>query len=98
MITVGIWSGQSRNLGDYTASARRVAERVDGRSAVYGAHGCDRLPAVDVPLLRKQDVLDLGKALARADGSWTRGAGWYPRELPVNERMTLLAKYPWMRP
>jgi hydroxyacylglutathione hydrolase len=86
------------NLGDYAASTRRVAERLDDRSAVYGAHGCDRLPAVAVPLLRKQDVVDLGHALTGAERSWTRGAGWYPRELPVNEGMTLLAKYPWMRP
>jgi hypothetical protein len=31
-----------------------------------------------------------------AAGSWS-GTGWYPRHLPVNGQMTLLAKYSWMR-
>jgi len=35
--------------------------------------------------------------LANTDG-WRAGTGWYPREIAVNERMKLLAKYPWMRP
>jgi hydroxyacylglutathione hydrolase len=87
------------NLGDYAASARRVAELLDERSAVYGAHGCDRLPAVDLPQLGKGDVLDLAKALTQADARpWSRGAGWYPREFRVNDRIKLLAKYPWMSP
>jgi hydroxyacylglutathione hydrolase len=87
------------NLGDYAASAQRVARVLNDESTVYGAHGCDRLPAVDVPILHKTDVAALEKALALADtAGWRTGSGWYPREIAVNDRMKLLAKYPWMRP
>ncbi len=86
------------DLGAYSSSAGRIAGLLDEGFSVYGAHGCDRLPAVDVPAMRKADVLALGRATAAAaDGSAT-SRGIYPRVIPVNERMTLLAKYPWMRP
>jgi hydroxyacylglutathione hydrolase len=87
------------NLADYTASAQRVAGVLNDASTVYGGHGCDRLPTVDLPILRQADVVALEKALAlSAAGNWRDGTGWYPRDIPVNERMKLLAKYPWMRP
>ena len=87
------------NLGDYRASAERVARILDGAATVYGGHGCDRLPRVELPVLHRSDVVDLERALASADtGGWRAGSGWYPREFAVNERMKLLAKYPWMRP
>jgi glyoxylase-like metal-dependent hydrolase (beta-lactamase superfamily II) len=87
------------NLHDYAASARRLMGLLDENSVVYGAHGCDRLPKVDVPTLRRSDVSDLEKSLAlAASDPWGRGTGIYPRVFPVNDRMTLLAKYPWMRP
>jgi hydroxyacylglutathione hydrolase len=87
------------NLGDYAASAKRVARMLNEESTVYGGHGCDRLPRVDIPTLHRSDVEALEKALVSADaGGWRAGSGWYPREIAVNDRMTLLAKYPWMRP
>lgn len=87
------------NLADYAASARRVAATLNDASVVYGGHGCDRLPSVDLPVLHREDVAALDKALAlAAAGNWRDGRGWYPREITVNQRMTLLAKYPWMRP
>jgi hydroxyacylglutathione hydrolase len=87
------------NLHDYADSARRVTHALSDESIVYGGHGCDRLPTVDVPVLRRSDVVDLEKALALADATASRiGPGWYPREIAVNERMKLLAKYPWMQP
>ena len=87
------------DLRDYSASAGRVAQLLNNESTVYAGHGCDRLPTVDVPMLNKSDVLALGRALALADSrGFGAGTGWYPRELAVNERMRLLAKYPWMRP
>ena len=87
------------NLGDYHASTQRVVHLLNDDSIVYGAHGCDHLPLVDLPKLRRADVAALGGALASADTvSLTAGTGWYPREFAVNERMKLLAKYPWMRP
>jgi hydroxyacylglutathione hydrolase len=87
------------DLSDYAASARRVAAVLDDASIVYGGHGCDRLPTADLPVLHRADVTALEKALLlAAAGDWRDGTGWYPRNIPVNERMTLLAKYPWMRP
>jgi hydroxyacylglutathione hydrolase len=87
------------DLGDYAASAKRVAAVLNDGSTVYGGHGCDRLPTVDLPVLRRADVTALERALAlAAAGNWRDGTGWYPRNIPVNERMQLLAKYPWMRP
>ena len=87
------------NLRDYSASADRVAQLLDNESTVYGGHGCDRLPTVDVPMLNKSDVLALGRAFVLADSrGFGAGTGWYPRELAVNEHMRLLAKYPWMPP
>jgi len=87
------------NLADYAASARRVAGILNDASTVYGGHGCDRLPTVDLPVLHRADIAALEKALVVATaGDWRDGTGWYPRDIPVNERMTLLAKYPWMRP
>jgi glyoxylase-like metal-dependent hydrolase (beta-lactamase superfamily II) len=87
------------DLRDYAESARRVARLLDDASVVYGGHGCDQLPTVGIPVLRKSDVIALAKALAAAG---TRGGatatGWYPREIVINDRMRLLAKYPWMRP
>lgn len=86
------------DLAAYADSARRVAQRVDEATRIHGAHGCDPLPRVEVPVQGRADVIALGQALAAAAGS-ARGSGdWYPRRLPVNGRMTLLAKYPWMRP
>ena len=85
------------NLSDYAASARRVEAMVDDQTRIYGAHGCDRPPLVDVPTLSRSDVRALGVALALAAGSvGPLGSGWFPRTIPVNERMTLLATYPWM--
>jgi hypothetical protein len=54
---------------------------------------------VDLPVLNRSDVEALEKSLElAAAGHWRDGTGWYPRDIPVNPRMTLLAKYPWMRP
>lgn len=86
------------DLGAYADSADRVARLLDDGSSVYGAHGCDRLPDVGVPLLRRQDVLALAHATRAASDGTANSHGIYPRVIPVNERMTLLAKYPWMRP
>ena len=86
------------DLGAYAKSARQVAQLLDDHSSVYGAHGCDRLPKVDVPVLTKADVIALGRATAAADEGSAPSRGIYPREIAVNDRMTLLAKYPWMRP
>jgi hypothetical protein len=66
-------------------------------SMVYGAHGCDRQPLVEVPTLKRSDVVALEQALTTAyTHAFSAGRGLYPREFPVNERMKLLAKYPWM--
>jgi len=86
------------DLGAYSRSAGQVAQLLDDSSTVYGAHGCDRLPKVDVPLMSKSDVLALGRATAAAQDGTATSRGIYPREIAVNDRMTLLAKYPWMRP
>lgn len=87
------------NLADYAASAKRVVGILNDASTVYGGHGCDRLPTVDLPVLHRADVSALEKTLLLANaGDWLDGTGWYPRNIPVNERMQLLAKYPWMRP
>ncbi len=85
------------NLRDYSASAGKVYDLIGDRTRIYGAHGCDRPPLVDVPTLGRTDVrsLQTALALAAADNA-PMGAGWFPRVLPVNERMTLLATYPWM--
>jgi hydroxyacylglutathione hydrolase len=86
------------NLRAYAESAGRVARVLDEHSVIYGAHGCDSLPTA-VPVLRRADVVALGKALVSADSTWGgNSTGWYPRELAVNGRMKLLAKYPWMSP
>jgi hydroxyacylglutathione hydrolase len=85
------------DLADYAASARRVAAILNDRTQIHGAHGCDRPPLVDVPTLDRSDVLALSAALTRAaTTAGPAGTGWFPRILPVNERMTLLATYPWM--
>lgn len=85
------------DLEAYAASARRVEQLLDEGSVVYGAHGCDALPSVKVPALNRADVRALRQALeAAAASAGPHGRGWYPREFPVNEHMTLLAKYPWM--
>ena len=84
------------DLDTYAASARRLLGDIDAHTQVYGAHGCEHLPSVDLPRLGRGDVADLAKALeaaASGTGYWPLG---FPREFPVNERMTLLAKYPWM--
>jgi glyoxylase-like metal-dependent hydrolase (beta-lactamase superfamily II) len=87
------------NLRDYAVSAQRVVQRLDDASTVYGGHGCEHLPNVDVPILRRADVIDLEKALTAAQtGTISGQSGWFPRELPVNSRMKLLAKYSWMSP
>ena len=87
------------NLRHYAESARRVAELLNEASMIYGGHGCDRLPTVDVPVLQKSDVVALGYSVAAADtGGGAIADGWYPRQIAINARMKLLAKYPWMRP
>src|SRR5579872_6155232 len=52
------------NLADYTASAQRVAAILNDASTVYGGHGCDRLPTVDLPVLHRADMAALEQALA----------------------------------
>ena len=87
------------NLSDYAASARTVAQRLDESTTVYGGHGCEHLPNVEVPILHRSDVVDLEKALTAAQaGAPSAQSDWFPREIPVNTRMKLLAKYPWMSP
>ncbi len=85
------------DLGAYAAGARRLSSIVDGRSQILGAHGCERLPSVNVPALTRNDLLALETALTRAAATEGRaGEGWFPRVLPVDDRMVLKAKYPWM--
>lgn len=87
------------NLGAYAASAHRVHLAVGDSTTIYGGHGCDQLPTVDVPTLARSDVADLEAALFAADtADWREGTDWYPRRFPINKKMTLLARYPWMRP
>jgi len=87
------------SLRDYIASADSVAAAVNDETAIYGAHGCDRLPKVEVPLLHRSDVQALASALRTAASTPIGIAhGWYPRVFPVNDRMQLFAKYDWMRP
>jgi hydroxyacylglutathione hydrolase len=84
-------------IADYRRSAERLAMRLTNNSKIYGGHGCDQRPMVETPLLHRADVLALGQALSLADtSSLTVGSGWYPRDIPVNENMRLLSKYPWM--
>jgi len=85
------------NLSEYAASARRIYAMVNDQTRIYGAHGCDRPSLVDVPTLNRSDVGALAAALAQAAATpGPVGTGWFPRTLPVNGRMTLLATYPWM--
>lgn len=84
------------DLADYAASARHVGQLLDAGSRVYGAHGCDVPPRVEVPVLDRADVGALGRALEAAAGSPLPDGLSFPRQLPVNSRMKLLAKYPWM--
>ena len=87
------------DLSAYAASARRLVALVNPDTLIFGAHGCDRLPRVDVPVLHQSDLTALASSLELADaGGGAAGPGWYPRRIAVNDRMTLLAKYPWMRP
>lgn len=86
------------NLRDYAASARRVVNRLDESSTIYGGHGCEHLPTVDVPILRRSDVVDLETALIAAQAGGSSTPVEFPRVIPVNARMKLLAKYAWMRP
>jgi glyoxylase-like metal-dependent hydrolase (beta-lactamase superfamily II) len=86
------------NLRDYAASGTRLAALLNDRSKVYGAHGCDQLPRLGLPLLDKADVVALARATAAADASGAGSMGWYPRVFPINAKMKLLAKYPWMSP
>jgi hypothetical protein len=85
------------NLSGYAASARRLDAMVNDQTKFHGAHGCDRPPLVDVPTLSRADVRVLGVALTLAAGkSGPLGSGWFPRIIPVNDRMKLMATYPWM--
>ncbi len=85
------------SLADYAASARRLDAMVDDQTKFHGAHGCDRPPLVDVPTLTRADVRALGDALAlAANSAGPLGHGWFPRVVPVSQRVTLLATYPWM--
>ena len=85
------------NLSDYAASARRIEAMIDDQTRIHGAHGCDRPPLVDVPTLSRSDVRALGVALELAAGRpGPLGNGWFPRTIPVNDRLTLKATYPWM--
>lgn len=86
------------DLAVYAASARRLLELLDASTSVFGAHGCDKLPLVDLPLLHRDDVADLAAALDRASQAGFGAWDGFPRRLPVNARMVLLAKYPWMQP
>lgn len=84
------------NLGNYAASAERVARLLAEDSTVYGAHGCDDVTKIGLPILGKSDVLQLARATRAADTGAATGHGWYPREFPVSDKVTLLATYPWM--
>ena len=85
------------DLRDYLGSTRRVAQLINESSTVYGGHGCNKLPAVAVPALHRADVLALETSLATAAAHlWRVGSGWYPRVVPVNDQLELLATYPWM--
>lgn len=86
------------SLANYALSARRLSGLLGEHSLLYGAHGCDPLPRVEVPVLHPQDVTDLERALSGAATSARGGRGFFPREFAVNAHMQLLAGYPWMAP
>jgi len=84
------------SLRDYAQSAQKVSAALDDRSVIYGAHGCDQLPTVTVPTLRRSDVVDLERSLETASTTWRSERGFYPRIFRVNKSIVLLANYPWM--
>jgi glyoxylase-like metal-dependent hydrolase (beta-lactamase superfamily II) len=86
------------DLAAYAASAQRLLGVLAETTSVFGAHGCDRLPLVDLPVLHRGDLADLATALGRASRTGFGAWDGFPRRIPVNARMVLLAKYPWMRP
>lgn len=85
------------NLSDYAASAHRVSAMISEDTVLFGAHGCDVKGHVSTPRLRRHNLVALEGALSAArEHDGPLGRGWYPRVIAVDERMTLLARYPWM--
>jgi hydroxyacylglutathione hydrolase len=82
------------NLGDYLQGANTVLAADAGDPAIFGAH---RDVAPGPPRLGMQDVKDLRATLLELRDGSAKGAGLYPVQYEVNERIQLLVEPDWLQ-
>ena len=76
-------------MRDYLATARTLTEMMPPDTRIYGAH---RTQPPGAPLLERQDLVDLRRALEGIQNETIAGQGFYPQSFAVNKRMVMLAE------
>ncbi|MDP6978599.1 MAG: hypothetical protein QF570_08350 [Myxococcota bacterium] len=86
------------SLGDYVRSTEAILARMSEDATIYGAH---RLDPIGLPLLKRQDLLDLQEAFASMRAGEDDGneeeQEFYPTRYEVNGRLSLLMDFAWGR-
>lgn len=84
------------DLGDYLRSTDAVLDTIDDETRVLPAH-TGRPPVKATPLMTRADVAALRAGLRAVRDRTVKGSGIFPRRYPINDRMAVLAGFPWQR-
>jgi hydroxyacylglutathione hydrolase len=84
------------SLSAYHETTRALLERLPKDTILWTAHCCRKDGGIAAPWLNMGDVSALDGALTQLEaGKLPRNKGFFPREYPVNDEMTLDTAFPW---
>jgi len=83
------------SLSTYAATIDRLLGLLPPDTRLYGAHCCRNDAPPQAPWLSTSDLADTRAAITRIGAGELEGRGFIIRRFPVNERMTMLTRYPF---
>lgn len=82
-------------IGAYLDTSTRLAETVAPETVLYPGHASATAAIWQTPRLARQDLLDLNASLQKLKRGEEPVEGVFPRQIKVNERITLLLPFDW---
>lgn len=83
------------SLAEYLASTRQLLAVLPADTRIWTAHCCRVHERASAPWLALTDLQDLNTALTAIQAGEAHAKGFFPRQFPVNEQMTLATGFPW---
>lgn len=83
------------SLAEYRATTRRLLATLPSDTRIWTAHCCRAGEKTSAPWLSMSDLRDLDSALGAIESGKSHGTGFFPRQFPVNQQMTLATGFSW---